>query len=240
MRIACLLLALTACHKGGGDDYPVLPGGDDVVIMPGVDAPAGSDGTLGDGPMLTARVCVLDDLRTPGVCKSVGAAGYTVTLGTSTATTADDGSFTIATPPGTNLVWRASGADIVSSVIRFSTSPTVPAITTQYYEDLKGSNGIIINSGEASIVLFVSGGSLALSGATATVNAPAIAGPSLHDTNARLNWPQGATGAAGIAWIPNVSPGTDVVTVAAPQQTSQMVTLEVEDQAISFATVAFP
>ena len=84
MRIAALLVLLVGCPSSGGDDYHVIPGGDDHPINPMPDAPP-ADGLVGDGAMLTGRVCVTTDLRTPTVgCATTGAANILVQLGTET------------------------------------------------------------------------------------------------------------------------------------------------------------
>jgi hypothetical protein len=238
MRILWSLLLLAAC-KAEGDDYPVLPGGggDDGNFMPMVDAPR-ADSVLGDGTMVTGRVCLIPDLRTPTACATTGAANITVQLGAETTMTADDGMFSLIATGGTNLVWRVSGSGLVSSTVPFSTSNILPIITADLYNDITGSNGVIVNSGEGSLVLYVRQGAAPLMSANVTVDPTATYLP-MRNSNDPLTWVQGTTGSAGVSWIPGVTAGTTTVTVAPMMGVQQVVMLPIDDGAITFATVAF-
>src|ERR1043165_3884112 len=95
-----LLATLAGAGAGAGchDDvemFPIGPGG----FGPGggtTPDPPGVDGK-GGAPTINVRVCLINDPRKPTEWPASGADGLTVTLGTETATTAADGSFTIMT-----------------------------------------------------------------------------------------------------------------------------------------------
>ena len=239
MRIAALLVLLVGCQSSGGDDYHVIPGGDDHPINPMPDAPP-ADGLVGDGAMLTGRVCVTTDLRTPTVgCATTGAANILVQLGTETAMTADNGSFMLLPPSGAGLVWHTSGTDLVSSVIPLSTSNILPMVRVQTYLDLENSNSVIVNSGEGSVFLYIRQAGLPLPGATTDVS-PAASFLTLGDRANATNWVQGATGLLGVSWTPGIIAGAATLTVSPPVGAHAMLTAPIEDGAITFVTLVVP
>ena len=69
MRALALVVVVSACHPGAGDDsYQIIPGGDDTIITPQVDAPR-PDSPSGDGGgTLAGRVCLLPDPRDLTAC----------------------------------------------------------------------------------------------------------------------------------------------------------------------------
>lgn len=239
MRIAALLVLLVGCQSSGGDDYHVIPGGDDHPINPMPDAPP-ADGLIGDGTMLTGRVCVVTDLRTPTVgCATTGAANITVQLGTETAMTADDGAFMLLPPSGAGLVWHTSGTDLVSSAVPLSTSNILPMVRVQTYLDLENSNSVIVNNGEGSVFLYVRQAGLPLPGATTDVN-PAASFLTLGDRANATNWVQGATGPLGVSWTAGIIAGTATLTVTPPVGADAVISVPIVDGAITFATLVVP
>src|SRR5688572_9280078 len=164
-----MLIVLAACKSSmNGDDFPVDPGGGGGIgvkvdaFMP--DAPDPDAST-----QLTGRVCLISDLRGLA-CASTGAGSITVTLGTQTATTSDSGAFTIMTPGGSNLVWRASGVGIVPSVMHFGPSTTIPAVEIDTYGDLLNANSVTLQAGEGSIVARVVRNTTPQAGAVASAS----------------------------------------------------------------------
>jgi hypothetical protein len=239
MRIAALLVSLVGCHTSGGDDYHVISGGDDHPINPMVDAKP-ADGVVVDGSMLVGRVCVVTDVRTPTVgCATTGAANITVTLGTETTMTADDGSFMLMPPSGAGLVWHTSGTNLVSSVIPLTTSNFLPMVSVQTYLDLENGNSVIVNSGQGSVFLYVRQTALPLADATTEVSPPGSF-LTLGDRANATNWVQGATGALGVSWTPGIDVGPATLTVTPPVGTAAMIDVPVEDGAITFATLVIP
>lgn len=239
MRVL-LVLALVGC-QGGSEMYPVDPGGPNpggvgmMVDAASIDAPDPDAGNF-----LMGRVCLVTDVR--GLdCAGSGAGGITVTLGTNSALTTATGAFSIVTPTGSNLVWRATGTDMVKSVMAFGPSKTIPIISTQTYLDLQNSSSVTINPGMGSIFARVVKGAAATpqAGATATVD-PVAAFAIKYDGNAPLNWTELSTGAAGTVWIPGAGPGANTVTITPASGATAMEMLTVEDQAITYATIALP
>ena len=236
-----IAIILAACKQGGGGDYPINPGGDDVGdFFPQPDGPP-ADQALGDAnAMITGRVCLLGDVRVPASCAATGAGGITVVLGTASATTADDGMFSLVSPGGTNLVWLAGAAGLVTSVVPVSTSNILPVLTAADYDDMLATNGVILNADQSSIILYVRDATGPLAGAGVTVSPPATF-PSMHDTANKSVWVAGDTGTIGVSWTPGVNtlPGVASVTVGPPAGAAQQFTLPVQDGTITFATVAF-
>src|SRR5436190_16339833 len=146
-----VLLAMSACKTSSdGDDFPVSPGGPGAMGTM-VDGPLPADAAVPDSGLLVGRVCLIRDLRGLA-CAATGVAGVTVTLGTRSAITGDSGTFTMTAPSGSNVVWRTSAAELVSSVMPFGTSTTIPAIAVQDYLDLRLANSVVQQVGQGAIV----------------------------------------------------------------------------------------
>lgn len=237
------MLMLAACQGGGGDDYPIIAQGDDGPITPTIDAPmadASGDAIAG---MINGRVCLMTDWRTPTMgCATTGAAGITVLLGTSSATTNVDGSFSISMPSGTGLVWRVGSVDVVQTVMPFaSTDLIIPAMLGVRWDDFLLDNGVILNVAEGSIMLRVIGGGAPVSGVTASASPAAGYAPFYDGINATI-WDQDATNVRGMVWIAGAPSGASTtVSLLAPAAASSVdVGLPVESQSITFATVEIP
>jgi hypothetical protein len=231
MRLAAsLALLLVACDSGGDDDFPIAPGGGlGPLITPAPDAPqldASTDGTT----LLVGRVCVIPDPRNPTACAVGNAAGLTVTLGARTATTAIDGSFTIAAPSTSNLVWTVTGPGFVPTVMPFSTVLLLPVMTAARYNDLLLDNGVVVQEGQGSLFARVVSGSTPVAGVTAIIEPASVFGP-LYDGASALLWDRDATGAGGMVWIPDAIAGPATLTLTGPSITPG---------ALTFGTVAIP
>ena len=235
MRVL-LLIALVAC-QGGGEQYPVDPGGPGGMTMM-------QDGSLIDAPdpdglaLLAGRVCLVTDLRGLDYANS-GAQDITVTLGANTALTGPTGAFSIVTPSASNPVWRARGANLVSSVMPFGPSKTIPIISVQTYLDLQNANSVTIAGDMGSIVARLVRNNAALADATATVEPPA-AFAIKYDGSAPLAWTELKTSAAGMAWIPGAGLGSNTVTIAPMTGNPKLENVLVEDQAITYVTIEVP
>lgn len=236
---ASFALLLGACPSGGEDDFPVAPGGGSPpVINPAPDAPELDAGTDG-GTALAARVCIVNDPRNPTACALGNAAGITVTLGSSTATTAADGTFTIPAPSTPNPVWTVSAAGFVPTVMRLGTVHVLPVLTTTRYDELLLDNGAVLQAGQGSLFVRVVSGAAPLAGVTATVGPASVFGP-LYDGGNALVWDADATAAGGMVWIPDALAGTATLTLTGPASNPLVVPLPVVEGAITFATVAIP
>lgn len=219
--IAAAAAALCACSSvnmfppsktGGGDDGH---GG-----MMGVDGGVtGDGGGIGSG-LVSGRVCLMQDLRTPTIgCAGSTVAGLTVTLGASAATTTANGGFTMAMPTGTNLVWTVSGTTttppvpIETSVMSFgATGALIPAIAQGDYESLIDTNGATFDpASEGSIVASVTEQGAPLSGEVGQVTPAPLA--VLYDTASADNWSPDDTSTHGIVWATGVTAGTAQLSV---------------------------
>ena len=252
-RLALLLPAVLAagCQAGGAgdDDYPIGGGGaGGGTSGPRVDAGGGGgDGGPGEGATIRGRVCLLSDLSrltsaAPGDCATTGASGLDVKLGNSTPVkTSADGSFAIPAQTGTNLSWRVTGQDLVTSIVPVSTSALLPAIRVGAYLDLQGSNGVIIAPGQGSIVARVirgtTTGTTAVMGATARVTGGESL-QTLYDGTSATVWATTATGALGVAWLPDNNAGARELRVDQGTTTQLSVPVAIVDQAITFVTIA--
>ncbi|MGE0869158.1 MAG: hypothetical protein AB7P03_11355 [Kofleriaceae bacterium] len=231
-----LLLALAACSNAG-DDYIIDHGGGGGHVGSNDDANDGGIDSMVEG--ITGRVCLVTDLRTLSPCAMTGVGGLTVQVGTKTTLTADDGSFTIATPSGSNLVWRITGDNLTPSVMPFSAATTIPAIDADVYADLLLANGLILNGDQGSIMVRTTMDNAAVAGAIATVDPVAAYAPH-YDSNVATSWDQDETGTYGVTWVVGAEPGTTTITVTPELGTAGMIELPVETGGITFGTLALP
>ncbi|CAN5918922.1 hypothetical protein BH11MYX3_BH11MYX3_23800 [soil metagenome] len=193
MKLAWLLVALTAC-QAAEEDRHVLPGGDDgESTTPGGGDAGIRDAPPGDGSAILGRVCLLSDLRNLAGCAATGADGLTVTLGGQMATTAADGTFTMPAPSGSTLVWRVTGPGVVPSRMSFSVVPLIPVVPQSFYDDLALSNGVIINAGQGAVVArLVTPHGAGVPGGTGTIVAATY--PAFYDGSSASQWNQSSTG----------------------------------------------
>jgi len=233
------LLLLVACNQSGGDDeFPVNPGtGPGTGKIP--DAAPIDAADLDASNMIAGRVCLVTDLRNLTACANTGAGNITVTLGTRMTTTAVDGKFTIATPTGSNLVWRATGVDIVKSVMPFGTSNSIPAIGVEDYNDLTLANSVVEQAGQGSIIARIVKGTTPQTGATAAAS-PLAQFATKYDGPAALTWTELSTSTAGTAWIAGADVGTPTITVTPATGTAASDVVRVEDGAITFVVIDLP
>ncbi len=241
MRMWPVLFALAACNSGAGDDYAVIPGGGNTLTggsNGGSRDAAVGDG--GDGSMPTGRVCLMTDLRTPTLnCSTTMAGGLTVTLGSQTAMTAADGSFSLVPPIGNLLVWHVRGTLLVTSAIPYSGQTVLPAITDAAYNDLLQSNSVtMVQPGQGSLVMQVVRNSVALAGAKMALTSQ---NNILYDANDATQWNQNTTtGTRGVIWAPGVAAGTLSYTITPAVGNKLTGTVAIEDQTITFVTQEVP
>ncbi len=235
--VGTVVVAVTGCQPDH-QDFPPLPGGGGGG---GGGGGIGGGGTLTDaattdGQTLLGDLCLLSDLRDFTSCATTGAGGITIEIGAETALTADDGTFEIAEPTGTGLAWRASGIDIVPSVVPFSSQLVVYAIASATFDDLSQSNGVLLAGGQGSVVVHALSGTAPVEGATVTTD-PVAQFTTFYDGTSATVWDQDATGPGGVAWVPGVAAGTVTVTVSPSSGTPQITNVTVDDGAITFVPV---
>lgn len=202
--ITVLLVACAACGEDV-DMFPVYPGGGGGGGTTFVDA--GVDASVGDGGVMSGRVCLINDARTPTACAASGAENLTVTLGTQTAMTMADGTFSIARPTGTNLTWRVSGTGVIASALPTSSGSTIPALTLNVYESMIAASSAPSGDNTGALIVKLTQNGVAVTGVTATTN-PASLGSVYYDGAAIDQWDFDATGSFGVVWVPGLDPGT--------------------------------
>lgn len=243
---ACLIVLACGCQQSGGDDYPPLGGGGGGGGIGG-GADAAVDGNDGGGePVILGRVCLVEDLRAVAVaesapamaCDDVSAGGLLVTVGTRAAITELDGRFAIGVPSGTNLTWRVTGPNIVSSVMGFGAIAVIPAIEEARYIELLSANLATLAQDQGSIVVRLVRSGQAVAGAVASLESPPPSNPTFYDDESDTLWDLDSTGALGLAWLPGVDIGLAQVAITATG--SAVATVPAEDQAITYATIELP
>ncbi|HEY3804449.1 MAG TPA: hypothetical protein VGL61_17655 [Kofleriaceae bacterium] len=142
MRFAWLGLVVFACSPDIAK-LPPLGGGGGGTGGTGSGSNPGST-TDANSDELQGFVCVLPDPRDFTACLAAGVGGISVALtGVGSAVTANDGTFTLPFPTGTNLTWTISGSNVVPSTMGFSTTGVVFALTVEGFNDLLNENGAI-------------------------------------------------------------------------------------------------
>lgn len=249
-RLALLLLLALAAGcpaEGGDDDYPIGGGGGGGGVSgPRTDAGTGDGGDGGGtGTTINGRVCLLSDLRRlinamPGDCATSGAGGISVSLGSSApVTTQADGRFSIPAQEGTNLAWRVSALNLMPSIVPLSGSSLLPAIRDDVYNDLVLQNGGVPAPGNGAIVARVIRAGTPVMGATAAIDAGQQVEQTRYDGTNPMAWGTTATGALGVAWLPDNLAGP--VTLRVTQGSTVVpVSLTTVPDAITFVTIALP
>ena len=208
MRLAPALVLIAACEPPL-EDHPISPGGGGVGSSLRIDAAVvDPDG----GTTIKSRVCLLSDPRAPIACSTTGASGLLVTLGNATATTADDGTFTLMRPTSTTgLYWSITGTGIVPSAMKFG-APALPALGTLLYEDMIISMQAADEIGQGAIIMRVTRASVGVTGAVVTAQ-PLPDSEIYYDGASALDWDTDATGNFGVMWIPSIITGTASLTI---------------------------
>lgn len=242
-------VSVAGCEQGKDpDDYPVLPGSGGGAGQGTPPPDAGGDGESDAGMPITRRVCVLSDARAELVDAScaANAQDYLVTLGSAMTLTDTDGTFMIAAPTTTGLVWQVeTGISVVPlapSLTQFGPGPLVPAITAQLFEEMIVASSAVQDTDTGSIFLAVvddTGNPVE----DVLVTSVATLEPVRGDDDDVLVWPPGTTGPAGRVWLTSVNP-TDVfvtVNLDPPGADTPAVDIEipVAPNAVTFARYAF-
>lgn len=206
--LACLALVLGAsfgCVDDASDDYPVAPGGG------GEQTGTSGGGETGDGDgstnMIQGRICRVTDLLAWSACApaNTGLGGMTVGLGGATATTNDDGTFSMPAQSGSLLSWSVSGPGLMTTNTPFSPSTTIPVIDAAVYESLLASHGIFAPDGTGAILGNVVRGGRPVGNISVSTTPTSQFGP-FYDT-----MPSGfsinASGTRGVFWVPGLTFG---------------------------------
>lgn len=219
--------------------YPIGPGGPGGPIGGGSNVDANTHDATDAATILHGAACLLTDLRALRPCATTGAGGFSVHLGSQTATTVDTGTFDIAAPLATNVVWQVSGGAIRTSLMNYNAIAVIPVIASTTFSDLELANGVLEVTGQGSIVAHVVHAGAPVAAATATTSPNAAYAP-LYDGTTATAWNQNMTGANGAVWIPGLPVGAATLTITA-NATPQLVTgIPISDGTITFVTVELP
>jgi hypothetical protein len=208
-----VLASLAGCMtSGSGDDYPVLGVGGGG----GGGSSNGSGSGSGSGTVMY-KACLLLDTRVLTGCAPTGAGGMMVTLGSASAVTMDDGTFSIDTSTGMGSNFVVTSTNTVTSVLPFGygSSFGIPVIKTADYTDMQNTMGALPVAGQGAIMVavFVSGGTPYV-GATATTTPAGIYEVFYDGVNPTTwNTGSGGTGTYGTIWAPGIATGPSVMTV---------------------------
>lgn len=206
-RLALALVLAAACGGDDGGGFPIMPGGGGSGTSNNPDAAIDDEGDASTA--ITGRVCLISDARTPTACAATGADGFTVDLATQQATTAADGSFTLARPSGSNLVWRVSGTGIEPSAMAYSASApaTIPAIPSLVYGDMLAATQPAVGNADGAVIARITRGTSPVAD-TVVSSAPSSTSGIYYDGASTIDWTDVATGTSGVAWIPGMPAGT--------------------------------
>jgi hypothetical protein len=223
MRSLIVVALVGACTKEPGEGFPIQPGGGG-----GTGSSFLHDAAVPDpdgAPPIAGRVCLLSDARAPTTCAAAGAAGLTVGLGTSSATTADDGTFTLTPPSSTmDLYWSVTGAGMVPSAQRFTAGgPLLPVIGEALYTDMVATTQAIDSDGAGAILMRITRVGAPVVGATVAA-LPVPESSTYYDGDLATQWEEGATAASGVTWISSISPGDVTLTISSNAMDSQVTT----------------
>jgi hypothetical protein len=253
LGIATALVAACSASDAGYGDYPPTTPGPGGTGTGSAARDAGAIDAPGDGgSAITARVCLVSDLRrvaslVPADCAATGAGGIAVTLGGQRATTAADGGFSIPREAGSNVAWslaRAPGPGVLAlqrALIPYDASRSLlPAVTEARYRELATANGGLYDPGtQGAIVAGIVRGAAALAGATAGVAGEPE--PTRYDAATPDAWAvAGGTGVRGIAWIPELAPGVRQVSITPAGGATSSAAVAVALDTVTFVVLAAP
>ncbi len=236
------LLLLVAC-KDDIEMFPVNPGGGGGGTGGTGFVDAGMPDGDGDaGNTIAARVCLLNDARDPTSCANTGAENLMVTLGTFTATTAADGSFSIMRPSGSNLVWIVTGTAIQPSAMSFGTLTLIPAVEVGLYGQMVSAANVTPIAGDGAIIAQVKRGTTPVTGLVATT-VPDADTAAFYDGNTPENWDPNVSGGLGMVWVPGVptaSAGSAQLLLAEGTTVHTIQGIPVFDSTVTFVFAAIP
>lgn len=227
------LLALAACgvNSDPDNDFPVVPQG---------------GGTAGGGTSsrtITGRVCLVTDPRFLAACATTGAAGLTVSIGNSTATTIANGTFVMPQPTaGITSTVSVTGSGIVPSTTPLTASAQIPVINQALFDMMVLQTGITTTNGSGSILATVSRRGEPVPNITAVATPAPAFGP-FFDGTTPTGFTVNPTGTQGVVFFSG-APVTAPVNVTFTDPESQTETtvggVQVIDGGITFVEANLP
>jgi hypothetical protein len=196
-------IAIAASAAACTDDD--FPSGLPVQPQGGIGTQPGGTGQTGG--FVIGRVCLITtDPRALASCASTGAQGMTVTLAGVTATTSTTGAFTLPAPTATNgLVFSVTGTTVVPAAQAFSPVNTIPALSSDLFNQILAANSVQIPSGSGSIIAAVVTRSGQPAANVTAMSTPASTSPPLFDGTTPTTFATSQTGQAGIVFFPGLT-----------------------------------
>jgi hypothetical protein len=191
------------------------------------------------GTTVSGQVCLAPDPRSPAVCSSTGAGDLSVTLGTASATTAIDGTFTMDRPASTDVAWNVSGTGIVPSVMAYVEGTKIPAIRTDIYDDMVVAMQATVSSATGAIIVRLAKSSSLVSGAVVT-SSPSPDSLVYYDGPSITEWDLDSTGPFGVAWISSIAPGTGTLSIDTGATPTNVADIPLVAGAITFVFAEIP
>ncbi len=198
--------------------------------------------SLGSTDVIAAKVCLVTDPRSPDVCSTASAAGFTVTLDGHTATTSPDGTFVIDTPTSSNLTWTVTGNDavIITSLMGFSTARVIPVMKTADYINLQNESGVIYTPGYGDVFIHVGMAGMNVATVVAAATPTPLFAPQYDGTTA-TSWQVTSTGSFGMVWLAGLLAGSASTTLMPTGGTSTAVGgIPIRDNALTWVNVELP
>jgi hypothetical protein len=185
-----------------------IPGTDNQVVPAPTGSGAGSSGvtTVDAGVLLFGRVCVRESLFL-ATCQT-NLSNVQVAVGTSTVTTAADGTFVVTTPVvGTSPVFTVSGPTLVTTSQALNARAQINVLKQAAFNEMLTLNQVVQPVNTGSVIATVTNpAGIPVSGVTAVSTPMGVLGP-FFDGSQPQPWVTNATGAAGIVWFPGIMVG---------------------------------
>jgi hypothetical protein len=239
MKWLVVLIALAAC-KENDEMLPLNPGGGGGTGSG--TQPDAADTSSDGGTMISGRVCyLLSNVHTLGTC-APEQGNFVVTLGSSMAFTAIDGTFTIMRPASTiGLYWTvARGLDVVSSAVKFGNATTLPVLNRLAYEDMVSATQPTVGPNSAALIARVTRAGAPVTGATVAAQ-PVPYSSVYYDGQTDVSWEQDAsTGPFGVAWIPSTPTGPTEITISAGTTPTVLTGFSVGNATVTFVFAEIP
>lgn len=240
-RLVAIALIAACSTEEPGVGFPIQPGGG-----VGIGGSSFADAAIDSGDAsatITGRVCLLvTNLHTLTNCAATGADSLTVTLGTSTALTAADGTFSIMRPASTtDLSWSVTGAGIVASSVAFGPTTTLPAFDAAAYQQMISANNVVTSASDGAMIVRITRAGTLVAGATVDT-VPAPLSDVYYDSGDDLSWNiGGGTGTNGVAWIPSIPGDSAQVTISSGGMDSMLAgNIPLPDNTIRFVFAEIP
>jgi len=230
--VLAAFVLLGACINSDPDnDFPVVPQG------------GGTGGGGTSAPAIRGRVCLVTDPRFLATCATTGAAGLSVSIGNSSATTIANGTFVMPQPTaGITSMVSVTGSGIVPSTTPLNAAAQIPVINQALFDMMVLQTGIITTHGSGSILASITRGGEPVPNITAVATPTPAFGP-FFDGTTPTGFTVNPTGTQGVVFFSGAATTAPVnVTFTDPlSQTETTVGgVQVIDGGITFVEANLP